>query len=53
MSDKITANDLKDGKSALGGVDNSDIAKRAEEKQKRKDELEKVKAAMEAAAKDA
>ena len=52
MSDKITADDLEAGKKNLGKVDDADMKRREEEKKKRQEELEKVKAAMEAAAKN-
>ena len=43
MSEKITADELKEGKASLGGVSNDEMKKREEEKRKRKEELEKVK----------
>ncbi|MCP4761558.1 MAG: hypothetical protein GY870_07235 [archaeon] len=51
MSDKITADDLEAGKKKLGSVDDADMKRREEEKKKRQEELEKVKAALEAAGK--
>lgn len=49
--DKITAEELEEGKKKLGRVDEEDLKKREEEKKKRLAELEKVKQAMEEAAK--
>lgn len=52
MSDeKITAEELEEGKKKLGKVDDAELKKREEEKKARLAELAKVKQAMEEAAK--